>query len=550
MSRSQLGTQLRYTGFEAGSLQGEVNAGRLPSWQLPNGSNTGPGFIAQEVQTQFKSSGNNAMRIRITTANGDTGCRIYHNTITMNNLPNREMIMVADAMIPVYIQSNRFYNIFQIKQRFATGGSELLFGVNVRIRGGNNTGGPMQPVFNFGQWHWNNQWNMNLPATFPISAGLIITPGQWFRMKIRLKHNTFNGTTPNNDGRCEYWLNFNHAGGFPLASDVLVNDYDNIYTNFYFNGRAQRQMAFNPTTFDVSVNNYAGSSNPSITDVYLDNFGIYLPASDTPAPPPDPEPEPEPNPPTGEITDGIVASYRFEQNSILDDDTSFNNGTNINTSIGAGRNGNALVYNGTDAYSSTPNSTTLTLTTAISISMDVYPTAVGQSNFSRLIVKYTGDGTTNDVWSIAYNPSGQIRFRIYINSTLYDFTTTGTLNLNQWNRIVVRWLSTEAVRISINGSEEVAGTARTGTFTNNTNPVTIGGLPDIAGRTNRMFTGRIDNVIIWNRKISDTQRDTMFDNFPTYLNLIGSTDPSLPPINPQLPLELSRIKKKIGVKRP
>ena len=292
MARSELGAQFRFTGFESGSLQGEVNEGRLPSWQLPNGSITGPGFIEQVVQTNFKSSGTRAIKIRVNTANGDTGCRIYHSSFT-----NNEFIMVADAMIPDYISSNRFYNIFQIKQQHQNG-SHLVFEVNVRIRGGNNSGGPMQPVANFGQWHWGNEYNMNQPNPYPIQSGLNIVTGQWFRMKMRIKKNTFNGTTPNSDGRFEYWVNFNHADGFPISDDVLVNDYDNMYTNFYQNPRTGNIMKFNPTEYSVSVNNYAGSSIPTTTDVYLDNFGVYLPASDTPVEPPAPDPDPDPNPET------------------------------------------------------------------------------------------------------------------------------------------------------------------------------------------------------------------------------------------------------------
>jgi len=292
MARSELGTQIRFTGFESGSLAGEVNAGRLPSWQLPNGSITGAaGFIEQVVQTNFKSSGTHAMRIKIDTLNQDTGCRIYHNQFT-----NNEFILAAEAMIPAYIESNRFYNIFQIKQQFDPSGSELIFGVYIRIRGGNGSGGPMQPVAAFGQWHWGFVYNTDQPNPYPIQSGLNVVPGEWFRMKMRIKKNTFNGTTPNKDGRFEYWVNFNHAGGFPIADDVLVNDYDNMYTNFYQNPRSGNIMKFNPTVYVTSVNNYAGSSIPSTTDVYLDNFGVYLPASDTPVTPPPVDPDPDTNP--------------------------------------------------------------------------------------------------------------------------------------------------------------------------------------------------------------------------------------------------------------
>lgn len=545
MARSELGTQLRYTGFESGSLAGEASAGRIPSWQLPNGSITGPGFIEQVVQSTFKSSGTHAIKIRvITTGNnsGDTGCRIFHNAHTED-----DFIMVADAMIPTYISSNRFYNIFQIKQQVASGGSNLIFAVNIVTRGGNNTGGPMQAAANFGQWHFGNVYNMDLPETFPVPAGYVVTPGEWFRMKFRIKKNTFNGTTPDKNGRFEYWLNFNHAGGFPLVDDALINDYNNIYTNFYINPRTGLQMQFNPTSLSTSINNYAGNSNPATTDVYLDNFGVYLAASDTPATP-DPDPDPDPNPPTGEITDGIVSSYRMEENSILSDDTAFNNGTNVNTVIGTGRNLNGLVYNGTDAYSTVPNSTSLTLSDEITMSFDIYPTADGQANVSRIINKYTGDGSNNDVWSVGLNASRQIRFRFYINSTLYDFITTAALTLDTWSRVVVRWKSTEAARISINGTEEVDANTRTGTFTNSTNPLIIGGLPPEAASTGRMFEGVLDNIIIWNRKLTDEEKDTMHTDNPTYLNLIGSTDPELPPFTPEVPFSLSRVPKKIGIR--
>jgi hypothetical protein len=183
MARNELGTQIRFTDFESGSLAGEVNAGRLPSWQLPNGSITGPGFIEQVVQSEFKSSGNNAIKIRVNTAPGDTGCRIY-----LERFTNNEFMMVADAMIPQAITSNRFYNIFQIKQQHSTG-SHLVFETNVRIRGGNNSGGPMQPVSSFGQWHWGFEYNTDQPDPYPIQSGLNITVGQLFRMKMRIKKN-------------------------------------------------------------------------------------------------------------------------------------------------------------------------------------------------------------------------------------------------------------------------------------------------------------------------------------------------------------------------
>jgi hypothetical protein len=177
------------------------------------------------------------------------------------------------------------------------------------------------------------------------------------------------------------------------------------------------------------------------------------------------------------ILNDLIVAYSFENITTLTDNLGVHNGTNYNTTTEVGLEGNARGIIG-------------------------------------LMQAYGG----NNVYYIGHKSSGAIRGRIYTTIT-NTFDSTLIANLNQWNRIVMRWKSGEPIKINLNGTEQESPII-TGT-------PTVAGL-DMAvsmdpawGATSdvRQITGRVDEAMIWRRKLSDAEVTQLFTGNPTYAEL-------------------------------
>jgi hypothetical protein len=224
------------------------------------------------------------------------------------------------------------------------------------------------------------------------------------------------------------------------------------------------------------------------------------------------------------LLEGMIAAYSFEDNNRLLDELGKHHGLNTSTVLTGSvdiNSGNSLYYDiASDSDSAVSHSTDFDIdgTSAVTLMCDMYPTANGGSATSNVCALFEALGG-NHIYHIGYDSSNRIRGRIYT-TTNTDKITTATVPLNEWRRVMLRWTSGEPIRIQIEGEVEESGSDLTGTPTTRTLPFCISMPSFMTGYVNRQFAGRVDNVMVWKRKLSDAERDRLFDTKLTFKDLI------------------------------
>ena len=196
---------------------------------------------------------------------------------------------------------------------------------------------------------------------------------------------------------------------------------------------------------------------------------------------------------------GIVAAYGFDEGSgttAADRSGNANTGTLANATwagASAGKFGNALSFNGTNAWVTVNSSSSLTLTTGMTAEAWVNPTALG--NAYRAVIFREQPG--NEVYSLYADQAGS-QFptgEVYVNG-YKDANGTAVLPLNSWTHLAETY-DGSSVRLYVNGTL-VSTTAAAGSLASSTSPLRIGG-NSIWGE---YFSGLIDEVRVYNRALS------------------------------------------------
>ena len=143
----------------------------------------------------------------------------------------------------------------------------------------------------------------------------------------------------------------------------------------------------------------------------------------------------------------------------------------------------------------------------LTISAWIYPTDITSSgaNEGRIVSKATGTLRDDHYWMLGLDDGGRLRARIKTS----DAPTTAELSslrdeiqTNRWLFVALTYDGTTA-RLYLDGTE-VAQQPLTGTIaTSASTPVAIGNQP--AGAGNRPFTGRLDEVRIYERGLTQAQ---------------------------------------------
>ena len=198
---------------------------------------------------------------------------------------------------------------------------------------------------------------------------------------------------------------------------------------------------------------------------------------------------------------GLVAAFGFEENtgtSTLDSSGTGNNGTVANATWStAGRFGNALSFNGTNATVNVADAASLDLTNGMTVEAWVNPASL---TLGRLIV--IKEGATDISYALmasngANMPAGWVRTA----AGTAGATGTTALPLNTWTHVAATYDAT-TIRFYVNGTQ-VATQARTGAITTSTNVLRIGG-----SAFGSYFSGLIDEVRVYNRALTAAEITT------------------------------------------
>ncbi len=199
---------------------------------------------------------------------------------------------------------------------------------------------------------------------------------------------------------------------------------------------------------------------------------------------------------------GLVAAYGFNAGSgttAADSSGNNNNGTTANTTWStAGKFGNALSFNGTNAWVTVPDANSLDLTTGMTLEAWLNPTT------STGWVDAFGKETTDDVVYSIYSstpanaPTGYIRK----GGVFSQAGTTSPLALNDWTHLATTYDGAN-LKFYVNGTL-ISTIAATGAIDTSTGVLRIGG-NSIFGE---YFKGLIDEVRIYNRALSAAEITT------------------------------------------
>ncbi|HEX5474874.1 MAG TPA: N,N-dimethylformamidase beta subunit family domain-containing protein [Vicinamibacterales bacterium] len=201
-------------------------------------------------------------------------------------------------------------------------------------------------------------------------------------------------------------------------------------------------------------------------------------------------------------TGGLVAAYAFDEGAgttTADQSGNGNTGTLANTTwTSTGKFGQALAFNGSNAWVTVQDSASLDLTTGMTLEAWVNPTV--QSSWRAALLKETASGLAYALYS-----SNSSRPALYLNTGGSDAGLSGiaSLPLNAWSHLAATY-DGSTMRLYVNGTQ-VSSTSKTGAMRTSTNPLRIGG----DAPWGEFFAGQIDEVRVYNRALqaSEIQAD-------------------------------------------
>jgi len=205
------------------------------------------------------------------------------------------------------------------------------------------------------------------------------------------------------------------------------------------------------------------------------------------------------------ITSGLVMcldaanprSYPGSGTAWRDASGTGNNGTLLNGVSYESTNNGTLVFNGTDQYSSVPQSATNNITSnQITFGGWCFPTI--SNKYQHILVKNVNESRQYGMW-LSQNGTSQI-FR-NLNGVVSQGNVSISTNwgVNVWNYIILVY-NGSTIKIYLNGNE-VFSEAATGNIVTTDSNVNIGGEPSQAF----FFSGKISNAILYNQALSASQ---------------------------------------------
>ncbi len=206
--------------------------------------------------------------------------------------------------------------------------------------------------------------------------------------------------------------------------------------------------------------------------------------------------------------DGLLAYYRFDEGagtSAADASGNGNNGTLFNGPVWTtGKINSALSFDGVNDYVEVPNSASINPVNFVTVSAWIYPTAPGQSNDSKIIVK-RHQTLANDNYSLGFTSGSRPEARIVIGGSMKSIYGP-VLSLNAWHHLVGVY-NGSTLKLYVNGTE-VNSIAASGSLDTSTYPLRIG--TRAVDPVNRYFKGSIDEVRVYNRALSEQEVQSLY----------------------------------------
>lgn len=204
------------------------------------------------------------------------------------------------------------------------------------------------------------------------------------------------------------------------------------------------------------------------------------------------------------------ASWSGAAGEVTDDCGNDNSGTAVGTgtsTVATGVHGRAGSFSGAGCVE-IPNAAALHGTTGLTLSTWMFPTQLdgGVNNANGLISKRNDTADQPE-----YSLSVWTGFRVYVDlDTANDrFASPSVISTNVWTQVTLVYDGTRAVdertRVYLNGSLDATHAETSASLTPYTSALHVGCTPAPASGTQQGFVGKLDEVVIWNRALSETE---------------------------------------------
>ena len=216
--------------------------------------------------------------------------------------------------------------------------------------------------------------------------------------------------------------------------------------------------------------------------------------------------------------DGLVGYWSFDDPARPGrDDSGYGNDGIVNGATWTtGRFGGALSFDGVDDYASVPHDASLNITGDITISAFVYLTQGGSNQ--AIVTKCVGGGARDNPFAFYTTYHAEPDLCLVRADASAHERVYGSRNIliGQWHHVLVR-VEDKVPDFYVNGivTGKYADTTFTRTPIGNANPLLIGRRDD-----GLYFNGIIDEVLIYNRALSDSEIMTLVPE-PATLLLLG-----------------------------
>lgn len=221
----------------------------------------------------------------------------------------------------------------------------------------------------------------------------------------------------------------------------------------------------------------------------------------------------------GSLFDGLIHVWKLEKDardSVGDSHGTITGATDVSAKVGRGRD-----FNGSSDYIEIPDTDDLSFTNGssdkpFSISMWINPSALSSNGV--LICKM--DNSVNEEWTTWLLSTGTLVISL---SSSHDNSigrvTTTTISTGTFKHIVFTYDGSESssgIKIYIDSVDETTTDSNFGTYTNmpnTTQPVMLG-MRDSIGtpQTALAYEGKMDEVFIWDREISQEEVNTLYNS--------------------------------------
>ena len=216
---------------------------------------------------------------------------------------------------------------------------------------------------------------------------------------------------------------------------------------------------------------------------------------------------------------GLVSFYEMNSNmsSELRDSHGENHGVNTYIDHVQGFTEKGNKYDPKSSISSVPHSNSLNLETEFTIMADIFRVGNGKPDGAVIIGKtYSSAWPENQTYSLAITSDNRVRIRTN-SSGIRDWFSLQTVPSGKWVRIIATYKSGEGYRLYLDTVMPEKSSPLSGTLAKSNMNLTIGSASLLRNAAYaRRFDGVLDNVGIWNRKLSQEEITELISTKKTY----------------------------------